>query len=267
MSTRVAMAVGLTLGLAMAACREPCNEETCGGCCDASGECRLGTEKSACGRRGALCSACPEGGACARQVCVAPDGGSTDGGAGLRDGGCLVGECGQQVCNLQVGACEMGGACDAMAPQPGGCPGGQRCVAGACRDVERPSCANFPQTSAPLRWSPAVNFGPVISSARAVSFAVDDAGCPAGSARRAVVEVSAYDFRARFVDGGYPRLFQYRDNGTFGEVSPASVTMTATNGGANATLQLRSCGPESVLALSVGYAFEAGNGVCLMLTP
>jgi hypothetical protein len=104
----------------------------------------------------------------------------------------------------------------------------------------------------------------VITRARAVSFAVDDGGCPVGSARRAVVELTAYDFQARFVDGGYPRLFVYRDNQTLGTIM-GGVTVTPGNQGGTATLLISQCGPESVTSATVGYAFENGNGVCISL--
>jgi hypothetical protein len=118
-----------------------------------------------------------------------------------------------------------------------------------------------------MRWTPAVNFGPVLTSARAVSFAVDTARCPAGSTRRAVVELTAYDFNSRFLpDGGYPRLFGYRENQTLTEIRDAVIDTVSGSGG-NATLQVASCGSEAVTSLTVGYAFENGNGVCVTLTP
>lgn len=269
MSLRAALGVGLLVGLLIASCREPCNAETCGGCCDATGECQLGTQVGACGGRGETCSVCGAGGTCTRQVCV---GGSTDGGMledggvlPVGDGGCSIGFCGQQVCNLVSGMCEAGGSCDLMLAQPAGCGSGHVCTAGGCRDVARPLCANFAPQSAPLRWNPSVNFGPVITGARGRSFAIDDAGvCPAGSLRRAVVELVAYDFQARFVDGGFPRLYVYRDNQTLGTVT-SGVTVTPANQGGIGTLMISQCGPETVTALTLGYAFENGNGVCISL--
>ena len=266
MSLRLALGVGLLLGLFIASCREPCDAETCGGCCDASGECQLGTAVAACGKPGATCAACGSGASCTRQVCVggATDGGVFDGGVDFGDAGCSIGLCGQQICNVVSGTCETGASCDLMLAQPAGCGSGHVCTAGGCRDVARPLCANFGVQSAPLRWNPAVNFGPVITGARALSFAVDDGGCPVGSARRAVVELTAYDFRSGFADGGFPRLFVYRDNQTLGTITNG-VTVTPANQGGTATLVISQCGPESVAALVVGYAFENGNGVCISL--
>lgn len=267
MSLRLALGVGLLVGLFIASCREPCNEETCGGCCDTSGECQLGTQVAACGRRGQVCSTCNQGGSCTRQLCVGGspgDGGLDDAGTITGDGGCSIGLCGQQVCSLVTGICETGASCDLMVAQPAGCGAGHVCTAAGCRDVTRPQCPNFGAQSAPLRWNPATNFGPVITGARALSFAVDDGGCPVGSARRAVVELTAYDFRSGFADGGYPRLFLYREGQTFGTVT-SGVSVTPGNEGGTATLVISQCGPESVAALVVGYAFENGNGVCISL--
>lgn len=145
--------------------------------------------------------------------------------------------------------------------------GGRVCTAATCRDVLRPSCTNFSPSSAPLRWTPTVNFGPVLIGARAVSFAIDTARCPAGSTRRAVVELTAYDFNGRFSpDGGYPKLFGYRENQTLTEIRDA-VTTTVSPSGGNATLQVASCGSDAVTSLTVGYAYENGNGVCVTLVP
>ncbi|MDP1824434.1 MAG: hypothetical protein Q8L48_14365 [Archangium sp.] len=267
MSLRLALGVGLLVGLIIASCREPCDAETCGGCCDASGECQLGTKVAACGRGGLVCSTCNRGGTCSRQVCVggtSEDGGLDDAGTITGDGGCSIGLCGQQVCNVVSGTCETGASCDLMVAQPAGCGSGHVCTAGGCRDVARPQCMNFGPQSAPLRWNPGVNFGPVITGARGVSFGLDVARCPAGSSKRAVVELVAYDFQSRFVDGGYPRLFLYREGQTFGTVSDG-VTVTSSNQGGVATLLVSQCGPESVASLTVGYAFENGNGVCISL--
>ncbi|MDP3503871.1 MAG: hypothetical protein Q8S33_26270 [Myxococcales bacterium] len=267
MSLRLALGVGLLVGLFIASCREPCDAETCAGCCDASGECQVGTQVAACGRRGQECSTCSPGGSCTRQVCVggsAADGGTDDAGTIAADGGCSIGLCGEQICNVVSGACETGASCDLMTAQPAGCGSGHVCTAAGCRDVARPRCMNFGPQSAPLRWNPGVNFGPVITAARGVSFAVDDGGCPVGSARRAVVELVAYDFRSGFVDGGYPRLFLYREGQTFGTVT-SGVSVAAANQGGTATLLISQCGPESVTSLTLGYAFENGNGVCVSL--
>jgi hypothetical protein len=209
--------------------------------------------------------ACGVGATCTKQVCVsgATDGG-IDGGGAFGDGGCSIGLCGQQVCNVISGACETGASCDLTVAQPAGCGSGHVCTAAGCRDVARPQCANFGPQSAPLRWNPAINSGPVITGARALSFAVDDGGCPVGSARRAIVELTAYDFQTRFVDGGYPRLFVYRDNQTLGTIM-GGVIVTPANQGGTATLVISQCGPESVTSAIVGYAFESGNGVCINL--
>ncbi|MBE2250015.1 MAG: hypothetical protein IAE78_10725 [Myxococcus sp.] len=270
MSKRLVLAIGLLLGLSIASCQgqEPCDQETCGGCCDARGVCQTGAEVSACGRGAAACADCGAG-RCTRQVCVAAaDAGRTsDGGlVGPADGGCVVGLCGAELCNTSSGQCEPGGSCDVGSPQPAGCGSGHLCVSGTCRDVPRPACMNFAATAAPLRWNPAVQFGPVITAGRAVSFAVDATVCPAGATRRSVTELEAYDFNTRFADGGFPRLFVYREGQTLGTIS-SGVTVTPSAQGANATLLISQCGPEAVTTLTLGYAFENGNGVCVRFPP
>jgi hypothetical protein len=269
MSKQLALVVGLALGLVVgvSSCREPCTTDTCFGCCDAKGECRPGTEAAACGRRADTCAVCP--GTCVRQACVAPSG--TDGGTqedggspGVDGGGCVVGQCGSQVCSLVTGQCEVPGACDVLQPQPAGCGQGHLCAAGTCADVRRPTCANFSSTSAPLRWNPATQFGPVLTGAQALSFTISDAGCPTGALKRGIAELSAYDFQARFADGGFPRLFLYRENATLTEVRADQVpSVTPSNGGANVVLQVAVCVPDATAMLTQGFAFENGNGVCV----
>lgn len=266
MSKSIALIVGLVLGLAVSvsACREPCTAESCAGCCDAMGECRAGNETTACGRRGDTCSTCA--GACVRQVCAAaPDAGQTqDSGVFVSDAGCSIGQCGAQVCNVVSGMCEVPGACDAQQPQPAGCGSGHVCTNNVCADVPRPSCTNFSPQSAPLRWNPAINFGPVITGARAVSFGYVDAGCPPGASRRGVAEVTAYDFMSRFADGGLPRLFLYRENMTLTEVQASQVlSVTPSNAGGVGTVELFVCAADATVMLTQGFAFEGGNGACV----
>lgn len=264
MTKHLGLAVGLFAGLVVgvSSCREPCTADSCAGCCDARGECLAGTEPAACGRRGEVCSAC--NGACVRSVCV---GGVADAGAdgGMTmgsDAGCLVGRCGTFVCNLVSGQCEAPGACDALQPQPAGCGAGHFCASGTCADVPRPMCSNFPAT---FRWNPALQFGPVVTAARMVSFGLVDAGCPTGSLKRGVAELSAYDFMSRFLpDGGGPRLFLYRENATLTEVRAEQlVGSTPSNGGANTVLQVAVCAADGTAMLTQGFAFENGNGVCV----
>jgi hypothetical protein len=251
----IRFAVGILTGLLIASCREPCTVELCAGCCDSRGECQAGTGSDACGKNGAACVACGTESRCTRQLCVgaiSTSDGGVDAGVPPR---CTVGFCGQQVCNVVSGGCETGAGCDFSAAQPAGCGSGHVCTPAGCRDVARPQCANFGLQSAPLRWNPGVDFGPVITSGRAVSFSVDVGACPVGSARRAVVELA---------DGGIPRLLVYRDNQTLGTVT-GGVMVSPANLGTTATVVISQCGPESVTALTVGYAFENGNGVCVSL--
>lgn len=245
-------------------CKEPCSESNCPGCCDSAGECQVGTRDEACGRVG-QCAVCRSGvSACVRQSCVAVDGGtSPDGGAGGGAAGCLIGTCGSLNCNPQTRECEAPSSCDAAAAQPAGCGGGRRCEAGTCRDLPRP-CANFSSSSGPQRWSPATDFGPVIYEAAPVSFAVVAAGCPPGSPKRAVVRLKAYDFMGRFTpDGGAPSLRVHLESMILSNVTDG-LTVTPEAGGQTATLEVASCG-GNVSRLTLGYAFERGNGVCVTL--
>lgn len=269
MSMRVALVVGVVVGLSVAnvSCREPCSVDTCAGCCDKNNDCQAGTEVAACGKRGGVCEACGAG-QCLKQLCVARDAGP-DNDAGIVaaiDGGCLPGLCGSTLfCNSASGECEAPGACNPGQPQPAGCGAGHLCgLTGTCADIPRPSCSNFSSQSAPLRWNPAVSFGPAIVAAQSRSFELVDAGCPLGAQRRGVAELQAYDFRRRFDDGGVPRLFIYRENTTLTAVLPEQiVSVSATNDGANAVIQIALCAPDSVTMLTQGFAFEGGNGACV----
>lgn len=271
MSMRVALVVGGLLGLIVGnvSCREPCSLDTCAGCCDSKGECQLGTEAAACGKRGAVCSAC--NGACVKQVCTATDGGTAVVDAGEPplplDAGCAIGTCGSsRTCDFSSGQCETSRTCVVGTPQPSGCGAGQQCDSGGtCQELAKPNCPNFSTQSAPMRWNPSVSFGPAITGARSLSFGLVDAGCPTGALRRGLAELVAYDFRSRFFeDGGVPRLFLYRDNQTLMDVlSDQVVSVVPSNGGANAVIQISICAPDTVTALTQGFAFEGGNGVCV----
>lgn len=110
-----------------------------------------------------------------------------------------------------------------------------------------------------------MSFGPAITDARSLSFSLVDAGCPTGSLRRGVAELVAYDFRSRFFeDGGIPRLLLYRENTTLAEVrSDQVVSVTPSNSGANAVIEISICAPDSVTTITQGFAFEGGNGACV----
>ncbi len=263
--------------LALAGCpKEPCDAASCTGCCDATGECLAGTQVAGCGTRGAQCIACRSSQQCLKQVCVGdePDGG-VDGGVVEPDGGvitgCLPGLCGAQVCDVASGQCAAPPPCDVLAPQPGACGAGQFCGPNSlCADAPRPTCANFSTQSLPRRWTPAsaIGQGPVIWAARQLSFSIDDAGCPLGSTRRGVVALEVYDRQARLgVDGGLPRLLTYRDNFTLGEVRANELNaVRASASGSVATVEVVTCTAQTVTRLTLGYAFEGGNGVCVQLT-
>lgn len=267
MSMRFALVVGLLSGLIIGnvSCREPCSIDTCAGCCDAKDECQLGTEAAACGKRGSVCSTCGDG-RCVKQACVAPTP-SDAGEPATSDGGCAIGTCtGGLTCNFASGQCEPAASCVAGNPQPAGCGAGQVCGnSGTCQELARPTCSNFSAQSAPSKWNPSVSFGPAITDARSLSFSLVDAGCPTGSLRRGVAELVAYDFRSRFFeDGGIPRLLLYRENTTLAEVrSDQVVSVTPSNSGANAVIEISICAPDSVTTITQGFAFEGGNGACV----
>lgn len=241
---------------------ERCDAETCIGCCSASGLCEAGNTVSQCGRGGTSCEACAAGSECTRQACVAAPTASGD-------AGCVIdGRCGSNVCNITTRLCELPDPCQAGAPQPGGCGPGLFCSSGVCREAPRPTCDNFPAQAIARRFDPAVHTAPVLLSARKLSFDLDDAGCPAGSTRRGLIELEAYDRLARFgPDGGLPRLFVYRTNMIPGTIPPSDVQVAGANDGTTAKLTVQSCGPEGVTSLVLGLAYEGGNGLCVTLTP
>jgi hypothetical protein len=263
--------------LMLAGCpKEPCDASSCTGCCDATGECLAGTQIATCGTRGAQCVACRAVQQCVKQQCIGdePDGG-VDGGTVEPDGGviigCLPGLCGAQVCDVASGQCTSPSPCDVLAPQPGSCSPGQFCGAtNLCTDAPRPTCANFSNQSLPRKWTPAspIGQGPMIWAARQLSFSVDDAGCPSGSTRRGVVALEVSDRQARLGgDGGLPRLLTYRENATLGEVRANEFKeVRASANGSVATVEVVICTAQTVTRLTVGYAFEGGNGVCVLLT-
>ena len=75
------MAVVVVLSLVSCSAKPPACADTCSGCCDEKGACRVGTDQSACGANGANCSSCI--GVCSNQVCVgSADGGGAGGGTG-----------------------------------------------------------------------------------------------------------------------------------------------------------------------------------------
>ncbi|MDX2012477.1 MAG: hypothetical protein SFW67_19930 [Myxococcaceae bacterium] len=243
---------------------ERCSADTCLGCCTAAGVCEAGNTASACGRGGVACEACAGGSECARQACGPSGTGGGDAGSGC----VLDGRCGSNVCNITSRLCETPDPCPAGAPQPAGCGPGLFCSNGQCREAPRPTCENFPAQAVARRYDPSVHLAPVLLSARKVSFAVDDAGCPAGSTRRGVVELEAYDRLGRFgPDGGLPRLFVYRPNMIPGTISTSDVQVAGANDGTTARLTVQSCGPEAITSIVLGYAYEGGNGLCVSLAP
>jgi len=71
-----------------------CSPVTCGGCCDAKGQCQEGRSIFACGLNGVACVSCPPAASCQTAICVpgwpedaGADGGSDGGADGGRDAG------------------------------------------------------------------------------------------------------------------------------------------------------------------------------------
>lgn len=83
-------------------CELPC-DESCAGCCDATGACQGGTDASACGSAGASCEACGAGESCSLGACVPDSCASTCGGCCSGDT-CLGGES-STACGLDGLAC------------------------------------------------------------------------------------------------------------------------------------------------------------------
>ncbi|MEW5741993.1 MAG: hypothetical protein AB1938_23965 [Myxococcota bacterium] len=117
----------LVLPLALAALAVACGASpsstclsTCSGCCTESGECLPGTEASACGGAGTLCTACSSG-QCVLNACVAPTGGGTGGGATGGGGGATGGG---------VGGGATGGGGGATGGGAGGGAGGGTTMTG-----------------------------------------------------------------------------------------------------------------------------------------
>ena len=88
---------GILFGLVawLPSCSAPagCDATSCAkGCCDANHECRPGTAVDACGKGGAVCSACTGAATCSVNACSGGTGGGTGGGAtGGGTGGALGG--------------------------------------------------------------------------------------------------------------------------------------------------------------------------------
>lgn len=131
----------------------PCLPTNCDGCCDSQGECREGTEDSACGNGGEQCADCGTlDGTCDDGVCqgVEPCGPHNCGGCCGSDGNCRTGlaphqcgaggidcqDCGALVC--EAGACIAGCQDQDMDGYGLGCPLGLDCddlapgITGAC---------------------------------------------------------------------------------------------------------------------------------------
>ncbi|MCC6217852.1 MAG: hypothetical protein IT376_23540 [Polyangiaceae bacterium] len=123
----------LGLGCADGSCEGPpptCGPANCGGCCDSTGECRLGVDADACGKGGGKCSDC------------------TDTGRSCQAGKCEAEPpppCGPQSCS---GCCSAGGVCQAGTSDFACGSAGEACESCAVngRECTQPGsyCAFFP---------------------------------------------------------------------------------------------------------------------------
>lgn len=206
------------------------------------------------------------------------DGGGIDGGANPIDGGtvdagtpCTFGTCGGDgACNLTSQRCEWK-RCTDTATQPAACLYGQYCggvgTGAACYDVAAPTCGNFPSGSAPLAWNPASSNGPVIISLTKLSLTTDTVFCGNTTPVRAKFTVWAYDPLGR-LDGEdvQPSLSYYRANGTPLAITGLFVQNYTTEGqGSAAQFDVNICVPSDTASLTVGMAYNNGNGFCLTL--
>lgn len=126
----LAFGTGVLLGAPLTGCGSKptaCGPATCAsGCCDALGECKLGTESAACGHGGAACGICAVGSSCTAGVC--DDGTGLGGGAGSTGGG--AGSTGGGAATTGGGAATTGGGSGTDGGVTGGGAGGGAATCG-----------------------------------------------------------------------------------------------------------------------------------------
>jgi len=206
------------------------------------------------------------------------DGGVIDGGANPVDGGtvdagtpCTFGSCGGDgACNPTSQRCEWK-TCTDTATQPAACLYGQYCggvgTGAACYDVAAPTCGNFLSGSAPLAWNPASANGPVIISLTKVSLGTDTYFCGNTAPVRAKFTIWAYDPLGRLdSEASQPSLSYYQTNGVPLAIQSTSIQnyMRESQGSA-AQFDVNICAPTGTTSLTVGMAYDNGNGFCLTL--
>jgi hypothetical protein len=125
-----AFAVALSIALANACSSgNSCSSATCGGCCDSTGTCQMGTTNNACGVQGGACAVCPQGQGCQSGMCTASSG-NTDSGTTCGPSNCTGCCASNNYCfpsatsNLVCGS--NGGACAS-------CSNGEQCIQGTCQ--------------------------------------------------------------------------------------------------------------------------------------
>lgn len=109
-----------------------CSPESCGGCCDVKGNCRLGDLDTECGFKGQTCEGCPGGKKCVQHACQ-PDTGS-GGGTGTGGGDAMGGGDNTGGGNATGGGATGGGGTGGGTPNcnPSTCSGGCCAPNGEC---------------------------------------------------------------------------------------------------------------------------------------
>lgn len=86
--------LAFAVGLSGCAIRNHCTPNNCNGCCDPTGMCLDGTTTTACGLKGAACTACAAGSTCTLGACFGPGTGGGTSGGGTAGGGSAGGTAG-----------------------------------------------------------------------------------------------------------------------------------------------------------------------------
>jgi len=153
--------------------------------------------------------------------------------------------------------------------QPSTCTYGQFCtIASECFSVSAPTCNNFPAGSAPLTWNPATASGPVIIDISKKSLGTDSTFCGTTAPVRGKVHVMAYDTSGR-LDGqtAQPSLTYYRTTQTTLAVDSTQIQNydTFSSSGNYAEFDVNFCAPTGTTSLTIGLAYDNGNGFCFTL--
>lgn len=190
---------------------------------------------------------CPGGRSCQNGKCDVPP-------------ACTFGSCdGGFVCNSQTLVCSSL-ACDAGAPQPGGCSYGTFCGASArCVEPPQPTCPNH--TGSPP-WTTA-SMGPVIYATAEV---LPNATFCGGSTVAFKASLSAYSTSAWPFSKDALTLEYVNQGGSRVSMAGQSLMQSSdysVDGGV-ATMRLNLCAPNAT-PFYAGFQFIGGNPVCVLL--